>query len=161
MCSVKVVDPRMRVDRVAVAHPQREDRGVEMPLQLLQLGVRQLHAELARHHVEGGDARHDRPAAIRMPGRSIRAAGATPPTPSTTRPSCLPLPPASPSPIPLVMASVLHGRRAATSSPSIARRNAVTARDADRGARAEHVSRAAEPAQRVGRRRPRLRSACC
>ena len=49
----------MGVDRVAVAHPQREDRRVEVPFELLQLGVGQLHAELARHDVEGGDAGHD------------------------------------------------------------------------------------------------------
>ena len=53
------IDPRMRVDGVAVPHPQREDRGVEVPLQLLQLGVRQLQAELARDDVEGGHAGHD------------------------------------------------------------------------------------------------------
>ena len=53
------IDARMRIDRVAVAHPQREDGGVEVPLQLLQLGVGQLHAELARDDIEGGHARHD------------------------------------------------------------------------------------------------------
>ena len=49
----------MRVDRVAVAHPKREDRGVEVPFQLLQLGVRQLQAKLARDDIERGHARHD------------------------------------------------------------------------------------------------------
>ena len=43
----KGIDAGMCVDRVAVAHPQREDRGMEVPLQLLQLGVGQVQADLA------------------------------------------------------------------------------------------------------------------
>ncbi len=34
----EAVDARMGIDRVAVTHPQREDRRVEVPFQLLQLG---------------------------------------------------------------------------------------------------------------------------
>ena len=53
------IDARMRIDGVAVAHPQREDGGVEMPLQLLQFGVGEPHAEFARDDIEGRHARHD------------------------------------------------------------------------------------------------------
>jgi hypothetical protein len=35
----KGIDPRMRIDGVAVPHPQREARGMEVPLELLQLGL--------------------------------------------------------------------------------------------------------------------------
>ena len=49
----------MRIDRVAVAHPQREERGVEVPFQLLELGQGDRQAGLAREHVEAGHGRHD------------------------------------------------------------------------------------------------------
>src|SRR5688500_4822408 len=53
------IDPGMRVDRIAVAHPQRKDGGVEMPLQLLELRERYRQAGLACEDVERRHHRHD------------------------------------------------------------------------------------------------------
>ena len=53
------VDAGMRIDHVAVAHPQREDRRVEVPFQLLELRQGDGQTGLAREHVEAGHDRHD------------------------------------------------------------------------------------------------------